>query len=78
MYDSIPLGPTGRFPEGKVRDDDQGELRAALGVEKGKVVIDFGKEISWVSLGPGQARALAVELIRLAGRADGKPFTLSL
>lgn len=78
MNDDIPIGPTGRFPDGQIGDDDEGELAAALGVKRGRVVIDFGKPVSWLSLPPAAARDLAVKLIRFAGRADGRPFTLEL
>jgi hypothetical protein len=43
-------GATGRFPHGKVREDDNGELAAALHVDKNMLLIDFGKNVSWLAL----------------------------
>lgn len=76
MYDDFKLGATGRFPEGKIREDDEGELRAAIGVNNGQVVIDFGKSVAWLSLPPDAARNLALTLAKQVSRIDGKPFTL--
>ncbi len=44
------LGPTGRFPQGKLNEKDQGELRLAVGTKDGHVIIDFGTPLSWVAL----------------------------
>lgn len=44
------LGATGRFPEGKLNEQDRGELRLAIGTQNGKLVIDFGTYLSWVAL----------------------------
>jgi hypothetical protein len=78
MHDDIRLGATGRFPEGKLRADDEGELRAAIGTMKGQVVIDFGKPVSWLSLPPEQAKALALVLLKKAAVASGKPMVIDL
>ena len=43
-------GPTGRFPKGKIRDDDDGELAIAITVADNKLIIDFGKEVRWIGL----------------------------
>jgi hypothetical protein len=67
-------GATGRFPDGKARPNDQGELRVALSIDRAKnlVVFDFGKEVAWLSLPPDAARALAVLLFKNAAKLDGK------
>ena len=36
------LGPTGRFPDGKLTSNDEGEIAFAVGVLKGKVIVNFG------------------------------------
>ena len=79
MYDDPKLGATGRFPAGaKSRPDDEGELRAALFVERGRVVLAFGAPIGWLSMGADETRALANEMIRIACSIDGKPFELKI
>ena len=40
LHDNV--GPTGKFPEGKVCDRDEGEIAFAVGVEDGKIVLNFG------------------------------------
>ena len=57
------LGATGEFPLGKLTASDEGELRIAIGEEKGKVVIHFGKEVAWIGFTPDQARELATSLV---------------
>lgn len=53
------LGATGQLPDGKVSEDDQGELRMAVGNKNGDVFIDFGKPVTWVSFSPEQAEQLS-------------------
>jgi hypothetical protein len=60
------LGPTGQFPQGKLTPHDEGEIRIAIGIENGKVVMHFGKEIAWIGFDPAQAHSLAQSLIEKA------------
>lgn len=53
------LGATGRHPQGKLVDDDEGEIRLAVGHADGKVVLEFGKPIAWIGFSPDQALDLA-------------------
>lgn len=59
-------GPTGKFPQGKLTPEDEGELRMRLGVQNGKIVLDFGSPVVWVGMGPDDAAALAGRLMALA------------
>jgi hypothetical protein len=63
------LGATGEFPYGKVQDDDEGELRMAVGFDKvdGIVRLEFGKPVAWLGLPPAEAVNLARSLLRHAG-----------
>lgn len=36
------------YPDGKIRDDDEGELKIKALIENGRVIIDFGKSLSWI------------------------------
>jgi hypothetical protein len=58
------LGATGRFPDGKLTVNDEGELALQIGALKGRVVMEFGKPIASLGLTPEQARDLA-RLLRL-------------
>lgn len=60
------LGATGRFPEGKLVDEDEGEIRISIGTAKGSVVLDFGKPTAWVGMTPDQAIDLGNTLIKHA------------
>ena len=62
MMRDLRLGPTGEFPQGKLTDDDEGEIRIAVGQLNGKVVIDFGKPTAWIGFDPEQADAIADSL----------------
>lgn len=57
------LGATHRFPEGRLTDADEGELTFAVTVRSGKVVVAFGKPVSWFGMGADQADLLA-DLLR--------------
>jgi hypothetical protein len=63
------LGATGRFPEGKLNDDDEGELRLGVAYDKldGIVRIEFGKPVAWVGLPPSQAIEFARVILKHAG-----------
>ena len=53
------LGATGKFPQGKLTENDEGEIKISIGSSKGKVVIDFGKSIAWIGFDPQQAHEIA-------------------
>jgi len=57
------LGATGKFPQGKLKNDDEGELRMAIFEKDGKIVINFGKKLSWIGFDKEQARKLGNLLI---------------
>lgn len=67
------LGATGQFPEGKLTGEDEGEIRLAVGVHEGKVVVNFGKPVAWIGFSPQQARELAESIRQASYRAtDGE------
>jgi hypothetical protein len=63
-------GATGRFPEGHLNSNDEGEIRLAVGHQDGKVIIDFGKPVAWLGCNSEQARLLAQSLIEHADWVD--------
>lgn len=62
MADEMKPGATGKFPQGKLREDDEGELRVAMGTVDGKIVLDFGKPLKWVAMTPEEALTFASKL----------------
>lgn len=58
------LGATGRFPQGKLNKDDEGEIRLAIGHENGKVIIDFGKPVAWIGMNPQEAIEFAAMIFQ--------------
>lgn len=61
------LGATGRYPHGKLTEEDEGEIAIAVGQHDGKVVIDFGKPTAWIGFTAEQAEELG-NLILQHGR----------
>lgn len=70
MKKPLKLGATGRFPEGKLNSDDEGELRFEVAFDplNGIVRIDFGKPVTWLGLSPETAIAFAELLLKAAQR----------
>lgn len=64
MTDDLKLGATGEFPQDKLNETDEGGLVIAVGVEDGKVVVRFGKEVAWIGLAPEGAFELAEALVK--------------
>lgn len=69
LTDALELGATQQHPEGMLTSDDEGEIKIAIGVHEGKVVINFGKPVSWIGFSPAQARALAESIRKASHRA---------
>lgn len=53
------LGKTGRFPEGKLNKDDEGELFFGITHNKNNIIIQFGTPVSWMTLDRDTALKLA-------------------
>jgi hypothetical protein len=67
---TVPLGATGNFPDGKLNDEDEGELALQVGAdERGNIVLNFGKPLEWIAMPPASARQLAQHLLDHADRA---------
>lgn len=63
-------GPTDKFPNGKIRLDDKGELMIAIGISKDKgekiVFMDFGVPVTWIGLNPKHAERIGNALLEHA------------
>lgn len=69
LFPPDKFGPTGRFPQGKLSKDDEVEIRLGVTSSAGKVIVSFGKAISWIGMDPDQARELGEAIIAHAKRA---------
>ena len=56
------LGATGRYPEGQLNPNDEGELAFAVGIEEGKIALRFGKPVAWFAMNRHQALQLIASL----------------
>ena len=63
------IGPTGKFPEGKLTSHDEGEIGFAVFHKDGKVIIDFGSQVSWLGMNPNQAIEIGNSLIKHGRKA---------
>lgn len=68
LVEQYAIGPTGQFPQGQLNEHDEGELRVAVGVEGGKVVVHFGKKIAWICMTKTEVHALVRVLLAKADR----------
>ena len=66
----LKLGATGKFPGGKLTENDEGELAFAVMDFRGKVVINFGSPVASLGMSPEEARALADSLRERADMAE--------
>lgn len=64
---SAAFGPTGRYPEGKIAPNDEGEIRFGVARDGDKVLVDFGTPVHSIGMTRDQARDFGVLLIRRAG-----------
>lgn len=60
------LGETNDFPRGKMNDSDEGGINIAIFEQDKTVIIDFGKELSWLGLDADTAEQLGNQLIKNA------------
>lgn len=70
LEEQVGLGPTGKFPKGKIKEEDDGELAFAITHHKGKVVIDFGKPIQWLAVDTKMATEIADSLMKFVAEIE--------
>lgn len=74
-------GALGDFPEGQLTKSDEGAIQFAIGVQDGKVILDFGTPVAWVGMNPQQAADLASTIIKRAceaARANGEMVSFTI
>ena len=55
------LGATGKFPDGKMSAEDEGELQLGVAHDQDNVVIDFGTPTAWIAL----PREMAIDFAKI-------------
>lgn len=63
------FGATGKFPDGQLSPDDEGEIQFGITNANGQVIVNFGKPVAWLGMHPSQAMAIADALIKHAHEA---------
>jgi hypothetical protein len=60
------FGATGRFPEGKITEDDEGELKLGIAYDpySKNVIIRFGKPVAWTGMPVNNAREFAMAILK--------------
>lgn len=64
------VGATGRYPNGKLCEYDEGELGMMIGNMDGKVVFEFGCPVRWFALPADMARVFADHIVARADLAE--------
>ena len=68
MVNKPKFGPTGKYPLGKLRPTDEGELRFGVAHDKaGNVHLNFGKKVAWLAMPADKAINLARVILKHAG-----------
>ena len=62
--------PMSNYPRGKLKADDEGQLKIAMVVKGNTLIIDFGKPVAWVGLGLNEVRAMREGLQRYEAQLE--------
>lgn len=54
------------YPDGKLGEDDEGEVGVAIGIKDGNVIIMFPKPVAWLGLPPEAALEFGRTVIKRA------------
>lgn len=66
LIESMGLGPTREYPQGKIHSTDEGEIKMAIGTKENKVVIHFGTPTAWIGMDKEQAIQFGKTIIEKA------------
>ena len=65
MKNKMPdLGATGNFHDGKLNENDEGEIMVGITEYDGRVIMNFGKGIRWIGFTKEQAKQIADSLLK--------------
>lgn len=57
-----------KYPRGKLCESDEGRLTMAISIRDKTVILNFGKDVSWLGLPKAEALALGSALIEKANQ----------
>ena len=68
------------YSEGRISSTDEGELACAIKSDRkhGRVIVDFGKPVTWLGMTPQDAVSWAQALINCAKEISKEPIVLEL
>lgn len=52
------FGETGKFPDGKLTDSDEGEIKFGVAAYGSQVLLNFGKPVAWFAMDADHADSL--------------------
>lgn len=61
------LGPTGQFPDGKLEENDEGQIKMLISSSEKHIRIDFGKPVAWFAMEKSQALTFAFNVLSHCG-----------
>jgi len=64
------IGATGKFPDGKIDEKDQGQIMIGVTVKDGRVIMSFGKPTEWIGFTREEAIQIGQTLIDRARQVD--------
>lgn len=67
----MKFGATGDFPQGQLNEDDEGGIAIGIAYDptKNVVLINFGKPVVWLGMGPDEAVQFANMILAKAKRS---------
>ena len=73
-FKGFRLGATGKFPQGRADQHDEGELRMAIVADHQQAIVRlvFGTPIAWLGLSARDARQLATMLNEKADELESR------
>lgn len=61
----MAIGPTEKYPDGKIRQDDEGEIKIGVALTPdGTTILTFGTSLQWLGLDEVTALQLAENIIK--------------
>lgn len=68
--DKSKPGPTGNYPNGKLSENDRGEIAIKISAQERLVFMSFGVPVTDIGFKPFNARDLAFKLFEYADKAE--------
>lgn len=64
------IGATNKFPDGKINEQDQGQIMIGVTVKDDKVIMSFGKAVEWIGFTREEAIQVGQSLLDRARQID--------